>query len=78
MARLTSSAALAVFSLSFVPWTPAPPAERAAIEETVGHYFKGGYTGSSAEKRKAFHPAAMMFFVDKEGALTGVSMPDCF
>jgi hypothetical protein len=60
------------------PWTPAPPAERAAIEETVGHYFKGGDTGSSAEMRKAFHPAAMMFFVDKDGAMTGVSMPQWF
>jgi hypothetical protein len=28
--------------------------------------------------RKAFHPAAMMFFVDKEGAMTGVSMPEWF
>ena len=38
-------------------------------------YFKGGDTGSSMEMRRAFHPATMMFFVDKEGALTGVSMP---
>jgi hypothetical protein len=77
MARLTHAAALAAvaFSPAFVPWTPAPPAERAAVEETVGHYFKGGDTGSSAEMRKAFHPAAMMFFVDKDGAMTGVSMP---
>ena len=78
MARLTHAAALAAVTLSFSPWTPAPPAERAAIEETVGHYFKGGDTGSSAEMRKAFHPTAMMFFVDKEGAMTGVSMPEWF
>jgi Putative lumazine-binding len=80
MARLTHAAALAAVILtpSFAPWTPAPPAERAAIEETVGHYFKGGDTGSSAEMRKAFHPTAMMFFVDKEGAMTGVSMPEWF
>jgi len=78
MARFTPAAALAAATLSFAPWTPAPPAERAAVEETVGHYFKGGDTGSSAEMRKAFHPAAMMFFVDKEGAMTGVSMPEWF
>jgi hypothetical protein len=81
MARLTHAThathavALAAVTLSFAPWTPAPSAERAAVEETVGHYFRGGDTGSSAEMRKAFHPAAMMFFVDKDGAMTGVSMP---
>ena len=78
MSRFSPAAALAAVTLSplLAPWTAAPPADRAAIEETVGHYFKGGDTGSSAEMRKAFHPATMMFFVDKEGALTGVSMPE--
>jgi len=75
MARFSPAATLAAVTMSFAPWTAAPPAERAAIEETVSHYFKGGDTGSSAEMRKAFHPAAMMFFVDKDGAMTGVSMP---
>ena len=76
MSRFSPAAALAAVTLSFSPWTAAPPADRTAIEETVGHYFKGGDTGSSAEMRKAFHPATMMFFVDKDGALTGVSMPE--
>jgi hypothetical protein len=77
MSRFSPALALAAVTLSplAAPWAPAPSADRAAIEETVGHYFQGGDTGSSAEMRKAFHPAAMMFFVDKEGAMTGVSMP---
>lgn len=50
-------------------------AERAAIEETIGHYFLAGDTASSAELRLAFHPAAMMFFV-KDGRLEGVSQPE--
>jgi len=75
MTRWTHAAAFAAAAISLGPWTPAPAADKAAVEETVGHYFKGGDTGSSAEMRKAFHPAAMMFFVDREGAMTGVSMP---
>ena len=78
MALWTHAAAVAAASLALAPWTPAPAPERAAIEETVGHYFRGGDTGSSAEMRKAFHPTAMMFYVDKEGAMTGVSMPEWF
>ena len=53
----------------------APPADRAAIEETIGHYFRAGDTSSSAELREAFHPAAMMFFV-RDGNLAGVSQPE--
>ena len=77
----------AVFSL-FVSDAPSPAAsttsdkpaidpalDRAAIEVSVGHYFKAGDTSSSAELRLAFHPAAMMFFV-KDGALNGVSQPE--
>jgi len=78
MALWTPAAAAVTVSLAFAPWTPAPAPERAAIEETVGHYFRGGDTGSSAEMRKAFHPTAMMFYVDKDGAMTGVSMPEWF
>jgi hypothetical protein len=68
----------AVFSL-FVNEAPSPSSsaatDRSAIEAAVGHYFKAGDTGSSAELREAFHPAAMMFFV-KDGALAGVSQPE--
>jgi hypothetical protein len=48
----------------------------AAIRETIGHYFKAGDRASSAELRRAFHPAAMMFSVAKDGSLAGVSQPD--
>lgn len=69
---------LALFSM--LPFTAStdPPAhaERTAIEETIRHYFRAGDTSSSAELKRAFHPAAMMFSVDKEGALAGVSQPD--
>ena len=67
--------ALALTLLAAIPAPPAIPADRAAIEETVGHYFRAGDTSSSQELRQAFHPATMMFFV-KDGALTGVSQPE--
>jgi Putative lumazine-binding len=59
------------------PATPATPSasDRAAIEATIAHYFRAGDTNSSAELKRAFHPAAMMFFV-KDGGLTGVSQPE--
>jgi hypothetical protein len=61
--------------LMAIPPSPAGPADRVAIEETIGHYFRAGDTSSSQELRLAFHPATMMFFV-KDGALTGVSQPE--
>jgi hypothetical protein len=67
--------ALALTLMTAIPATPAIPADRAAIEETIGHYFRAGDTSSSQELRQAFHPATMMFFV-KDGALTGVSQPE--
>jgi len=66
----------ALASLAAVSIAAAPvPAERAAIEETIGHYFAAGDTSSSTELRLAFHPSAMMFFV-KDGRLEGVSQPE--
>ncbi len=59
----------------FAPAADPAAAERAAIEETIGHYFLAGDTASSAELRLAFHPAAMMFFV-RDGRLEGVSQPE--
>jgi hypothetical protein len=67
--------ALALTLLAAIPAPPSVPADRAAIEETIGHYFKAGDTSSSPELRLAFHPACMMFFI-KDGALTGVSQPE--
>lgn len=60
--------------LAAIVGAPAAP-DRAAIEQTIGHYFAAGDTSSSAELRLAFHPAAMMFFV-KDGGLEGVSQPE--
>jgi Putative lumazine-binding len=73
--RRTHMLALAMTLLAAIPAPPAVPADRAAIEETIGHYFRAGDTSSSQELRLAFHPATMMFFV-KDGALTGVSQPE--
>lgn len=50
--------------------------DRAGVESGIGHYFLAGDTASSAELRKAFHPATMMFFAGKDGRLTGVSQPE--
>ena len=83
MTRTLLAAVTAVFSLSLGSVPPSssdrpaidPAPDRAAIKETVGHYFKAGDTASSAELRLAFHPAAMMFFV-QDGALNGVSQPE--
>ncbi len=69
--------ALASFlAASIAAGAAAPaPTDRAAIEETIGHYFAAGDTSSSAQLRLAFHPAAMMFFV-RDGRLEGVSQPE--
>jgi hypothetical protein len=69
----TFSLGTAMLWLTLAP--AAAPSDRAAIEETISHYFKAGDTASSAELRLAFHPTAMMFFV-KDGALSGVSQPE--
>lgn len=50
--------------------------EGPGIEASIGHYFQAGDKASSAELRKAFHPAAMMFFAGKDGRLAGVSQPE--
>jgi len=47
---------------------PAPDPERAAVEATVQLYFQGHATGDGNLFRKAFHPDAFVFWVDK-GAL---------
>ncbi len=68
--------AFVILGAASIAAAAAPAAsERAAIEETIGHYFIAGDTASSAELRQAFHPAAMMFFV-KDGGLEGVSQPE--
>lgn len=73
--RMQILAGLMAASVAAATTAAAAPADRAAIEETIGHYFKAGDTSSSAELRLAFHPAAMMFFV-KDGRLEGVSQPE--
>ncbi|HSB64710.1 MAG TPA: nuclear transport factor 2 family protein [Thermoanaerobaculia bacterium] len=72
----TFTALLAILSALAASQRPTAAAERTAIEEAIAHYFRAGDTASAAELRRAFHPAAMMFSVDKEGALAGVSQPE--
>lgn len=46
---------------------PVSPADRAAIEETVRHYFRSGDENDAAELETAFHPTLGMYWVDKIG-----------
>src|SRR5262245_46713092 len=52
--RRSDMLALVLTLLAAIPAPPAIPADRAAIEETVGHYFRAGDTSSSLELRQAF------------------------
>lgn len=67
-----------LFSLLVAAFPPPAAAvdPEPAIRETIGHYFRAGDTASSAELRRAFHPATMMFSVAKDGAVAGVSQPE--
>ena len=57
-------AALGAMALS-VPLLAARPVnpDEEAIRQVVGYYFEGGTAGDSTIVAKAFHKAAMMFFV---------------
>lgn len=47
--------------------TPTSPADRAAVEETVRHYFRSGDENDAAELETAFHPTLGMYWVDRNG-----------
>ena len=46
---------------------PTSAADRAAIEETVRHYFRSGDENDAAELETAFHPTLGMYWVDRNG-----------
>ena len=46
---------------------PLPSADRAAVEETVRHYFRSGDENAASELEIAFHPTLGMYWVDKDG-----------
>ena len=46
---------------------PTSTADRAAIEETVRHYFRSGDENDAAELETAFHPTLGMYWVDRNG-----------
>jgi hypothetical protein len=48
---------------------PVPQADRAAIEETVRHYFRSGDENDASELEIAFHPTLGMYWVGKDGAV---------
>ena len=48
---------------------PAGPAERAAIEDTIRHYFRSGDENDASELEIAFHPTLGMYWVGKDGAV---------
>lgn len=50
--------------------------ERDAVEATVRLYFQGHATGDGGYFRRAFHPDAFLFWVDKAGRLAKKSSAD--
>ena len=46
---------------------PLPQAEREAVEEAVGHYFRSGDENDASELEIAFHPTLGMYWVGKDG-----------
>ena len=46
---------------------PTSAVDRAAVEETVRHYFRSGDENDAAELETAFHPTLGMYWVDKAG-----------
>jgi hypothetical protein len=65
---LLASLALAAGCTAHAAADAAPDPERAAVEATVQLYFQGHATGDGNYFRRAFHPDAFLFWVDK-GAL---------
>jgi len=47
--------------------TPGPSADRAAIEDTIRHYFRSGDENLASELEIAFHPTLGMYWVGKDG-----------
>jgi hypothetical protein len=47
---------------------PVRSADRAAVEETVRHYFRSGDENAASELEIAFHPTLGMYWVDKAGS----------
>lgn len=45
-----------------------PAADRAAVEETIRHYFRSGDENDAAELETAFHPTLGMYWVGKDGS----------
>ncbi len=48
---------------------PAPSSDRAAIEETIRHYFRSGDENDAAELEISFHPTLGMYWVGKDGSV---------
>jgi len=46
---------------------PLPAADRAAVEETIRHYFRSGDENSVSELELAFHPTMGMYWIGKDG-----------
>jgi hypothetical protein len=47
---------------------PLPSADRAAVEETIRHYFRSGDENAASELEIAFHPTLGMYWVGKDGS----------
>jgi hypothetical protein len=49
--------------------TAAPSPDRAAIEDTLRHYFRSGDENDTSELEIAFHPTLGMYWVGKDGSV---------
>jgi hypothetical protein len=48
---------------------PGPSPDRAAIEETIRHYFRSGDENDASELEIAFHPTLGMYWLGKDGSV---------
>ncbi|HET9156688.1 MAG TPA: nuclear transport factor 2 family protein, partial [Myxococcaceae bacterium] len=48
---------------------PAPSPDRAAIEDTIRHYFRSGDENDASELEIAFHPTLGMYWLGKDGSV---------
>lgn len=49
---------------------------KSEIEQALHYYFDGSYEGDSRKMRQVFHPAAHIYGLDADGALTDWTLDD--
>ncbi len=49
--------------VGLVPWSNVHDTDKAAVRETIEHYFEGHRTGQGEHFEQAFHPESKLFWV---------------